>query len=92
MDDEFHALVKEASKLSAENFASMIEFSQQMQMDPIEYMTFLRVLTAHHLGATMDFYLDQEGVEGSYALQRLVDLRIAAKEQRDCQNSAHNLH
>ena len=92
MSSEFKKLASEAKKVSGQSFAFMLNFANEFQMEPEEYITFLRVLTAHHLGATMDFYLDQEGVEGSYALQRLVDLRIAAKEQRDCQNSAHNLH
>ena len=92
MSAEFKKLASEAKKVSGQSFAFMLNFANELQMEPEEYRDFFRILAAEHLGASIDMYLDTEGLDARDTLQRLVDLRIAAKEQRDEKNSAHNLH
>ncbi len=92
MSSEFKKLASEAKKVSAQSFAFMLNFANELQMDPREYRDFFRILAAEHLGASIDLYLETEGLDARDTLQRLVDLRLAAKKQRDEKNSAHNLH
>ena len=92
MSSEFKKLASEAKKVSAQSFAFMLNFANELQMDPREYRDFFRILAAEHLGASIDLYLDTEGLDARDTLQRLVDLRLAAKKQRDEKNSTHNLH
>ena len=92
MSSEFKKLASEAKKVSAQSFAFMLNFANELQMEPKEYRDFFRILAAEHLGASIDMYLDTEGLDARDTLQRLVDLRLAAKKQRDEKNSAHNLH
>ena len=92
MSSEFKKLASEAKKMSGQSFAFMLNFANELQMDPREYRDFFRILAAEHLGASIDMYLDLEGLDAVQTLQRLVELRVTAKRQRDCQNSTHNLH
>ena len=92
MSAERKKLASEAQKVLGQSFAFMLNFANELQMKPEEYRDFFRILAAEHLGASIDMYLDVEGLDAVQTLQRLVDLRIAAKEQRDEKNSAHNLH
>ncbi len=92
MSAELKKLASEAKKVSGEGFAFMLNFANELQMESEEYRDFFRMLAAEHLGASIDLYLDVEGLDAVQTLQRLVELRVTAKRQRDYQNSTHNLH
>ena len=92
MSAEFKKLAIEAKKLSEQSFAFIINFANELQMEPEEYRDFFRIIAAHQLGASIDLYLDTEGLDARDTLLRLLDLRIATKKQRNSQKNLNDLH
>ena len=83
MTDQIPTFVAEAKTIVNDHCHRLIKTLAAMDHVEPEKTTFLRFCAAQNLGASIDLFLEIEGIEGTAALVKMMSGRIEAKTFRD---------